>query len=238
MCACRNAGIGSPLSVRYRPLDSGGTRRRREEAPAPARRNRWRRNKSLTGGRPGRVGPVPDVLRHIALSVVDEPVLMTDVGVPDNGVHPLVSGFHRRISRTPGVRSARGDLGLGSPGRQPETGDRKAGRHQRPGRDLPLMVLGPHAVFSLLGRRFAFCRHAWCCPGRAFGRTLTRWPFANARGRPPCAWSLCITGPPPHMRRLPHFWRARTAAPHVPARSPPAFTQRARAGWANLLTAS
>ena len=142
-----------PRLVRYGSLDSRWAGRRREETPAPARWNRWRRDESLTWGRPWRVGSVPDVLRDVALSVVDEPVLVADVGVPDDGVHPLVSGLHRRISWTPGVRSSRGNLGLGGVDGQPHTGDREAGRHQRPGDDPLSTVLRLHAVFSLVGHR-------------------------------------------------------------------------------------
>ena len=80
----------------------------------------------MAGGRPWRVWSVPNVLGDIALPVVDVPILVADVVVPNNWVHPNVSGGHRRITGAPSVWSARRGFGFGETGGQAHTGYRNA----------------------------------------------------------------------------------------------------------------
>ncbi len=81
----------------------------------------------LTWGRPRRVWSLPDVFRDVALPVIDEPILVADIVVPNHRVHPNVSGGHRRIPWTPGVWSTRRYFGFGDTGGKAHTGDRNAG---------------------------------------------------------------------------------------------------------------
>ena len=79
------------------------------EARRRRRRRRWRIS-------------LKDVLSDIALPMLDVPVGVADVGVPDDRVHPKIAGLHRRISWAPVTWACRVVLGAAGPGLWRRTG--------------------------------------------------------------------------------------------------------------------
>jgi hypothetical protein len=85
----------------------------RDWAEIEARRRRRRRRWRIS---------LKDVLSDIALPMLDVPVGVADVGVPDDRVHPKIAGLHRRISWAPVTWACRVVLGAAGPGLWRRTG--------------------------------------------------------------------------------------------------------------------